>query len=96
MEFNTLFYLSIMLFCGLAVARLLKQIKMPNVTGYLVAGLIIGPSVLGIIPENIVAEFSIISDIALFSTRATGNMLIGSRKLFPVSIIAFMSIYLLL
>lgn len=65
MEFNTLFYLSIMLFCGLAVARLLKQIKMPNVTGYLVAGLIIGPSVLGIIPENIVAEFSIISDIAL-------------------------------
>ena len=38
---------------------------MPNVTGYLVAGLVLGPSVLNIIPSDMVDSFIVISDIAL-------------------------------
>ena len=42
---NLLFYLAIMLFAGLLFGRLLKLVKLPNVTGYLIAGLVLGPFV---------------------------------------------------
>ena len=36
---NSLFYLALALIFGLASTRLVKLIKLPNVTGYLIAGL---------------------------------------------------------
>ncbi|MDO4562367.1 MAG: cation:proton antiporter [Clostridia bacterium] len=63
--FNTFIYLALMIFTAMAFGRLAKLAHLPNVTGYIVAGLIIGPSVLGLIPENAVGSFSIISEIAL-------------------------------
>lgn len=65
MELNTILYLSILIFAGLLFGKLAKLIKLPNVTGYLVAGLLVGPSVLGIIPETALAGFDIISEVAL-------------------------------
>lgn len=62
---NLLFYLALILFSGLIFGRLVKFIKLPNVTGYLIAGLIIGPYILNLIPKNIVADFEIISEMAL-------------------------------
>lgn len=62
---NILFYLAIIILSGIIMARILDKVKLPNVTGYLVAGLIIGPSILGIIPKETVSEFSIISEVAL-------------------------------
>ena len=44
---NTFMNLGIMIFVGMAVGRLMKLVKLPNVTGYLVAGLLIGPGVYG-------------------------------------------------
>ena len=65
MELGILFYLACILFSGLIFGKLAKRVKLPNVTGYLVAGLIIGPSVLGLIPGDIVSQMSILSDMAL-------------------------------
>lgn len=62
---NTLLVLSIAAIFGLLSASFLRKFKMPSVTGYLMAGLIIGPSVLGIIPHDTVDKISIISDLAL-------------------------------
>ena len=42
-----LFTLSIALFAGLILSRLAKVLQLPAVTAYLVAGVIIGPFVLG-------------------------------------------------
>lgn len=71
---NVLLSLAVMIFAGMACGRLGKQFKIPNVTGYLVAGLLIGPSVLGIIPENIVSSFDVINDVALgFIAFSIGN-----------------------
>lgn len=71
---NPLISITIMILSGMACARLLKQLKLPNVTGYLVAGLLIGPSVLGIIPEDIVSSFTLISEVALgFIAFSIGN-----------------------
>lgn len=65
MELNTLVYLSILLLGGLFFGRLVKHVKLPNVTGYLIGGLILGPSVLGLIPEDVVDSFALISNMAL-------------------------------
>lgn len=65
MQFNTLLYLGILLMSGLLCGRLVKLIKLPNVTGYLIAGLILGPYVTKVIPLETVNGFSVISDMAL-------------------------------
>ena len=73
--------LSIALLAGLLLSRLAKKVQLPAVTAYLVAGVLIGPFVLGAlnIPGiGITAEqlhgFSLISDLALgFIAFAMGN-----------------------
>lgn len=62
---NSLFYLALALIFGLASTRLVKLIKLPNVTGYLVAGLLIGPSVFGLVSHEGVESFNIIVTLAL-------------------------------
>ncbi|NSW90761.1 MAG: cation:proton antiporter [Firmicutes bacterium] len=62
---GTLFYISIVLLVGLLTAKLASLAKLPNVTGYLVGGLIIGPSILKIIPKATVTHMGIVSEAAL-------------------------------
>ncbi len=79
---NTLLYLAIMLFAGLAFGRLAKLCKMPNVTGYLVAGLILGPSLLKVFPADTIEGFNIISEMALafIAFSVGGNFKISYLK----------------
>ncbi|MCV2232877.1 cation:proton antiporter [Paracholeplasma manati] len=64
-----LFYLSVILLTGLLFGKLAKKFKLPNVTGYLLGGLLIGPilGLLGVhvIPESEFEELHVISQIAL-------------------------------
>lgn len=64
-ELNTMMYLSILLLSGLICGRIVKHVKLPNVTGYLPAGLVMGPCVLNIIPKETVQSFNLISQMAL-------------------------------
>jgi Kef-type K+ transport system membrane component KefB len=50
---------------GLLCGRLVKQIKLPNVTGYLLAGLLLGPFVLKFIPSDVIVGLEVLSKIAL-------------------------------
>lgn len=65
MENRIIIETAIMLLSGLLFGRLAKFLKFPNVTGYLIAGLILGPSLLNLIPTSMVNGFGVISDIAL-------------------------------
>ena len=74
--------LSIALFAGLIMSRLTKIWNLPAVTAYLVAGILIGPFVLGrlgisgigFISAEDVDRYSLISDVALgFIAIAMGN-----------------------
>ena len=65
MTLHTLFYLSVILFAGLIMGRAVKMIRLPNVTGYLLAGLLLGPCVLGVLPEGFVHELELVSEMAL-------------------------------
>jgi len=65
MQLNTLFYLALILFAGLILGRAVKLIRLPNVTGYLIAGLLIGPYVLKLVPMDLVTGLELVSEIAL-------------------------------
>ncbi len=79
---QTLLCLALAIFAGLMLSRLAKLVKLPAVTAYLVAGIIIGPFLLGSLKieglgftsqENL-EKFSIISDVALgFIAFSIGN-----------------------
>ena len=54
-----------MLFCGFAMTRLTKLLKLPNVTAYITVGILIGPFCLDLIPQNVIDGTDFLSDIAL-------------------------------
>ena len=56
---------ALMLFGGFAVTRLTKLAKLPNVTAYIVTGILLGPYCLGLIPQTVIDGMDFISDIAL-------------------------------
>lgn len=70
---NQILCIALALFVGLLSSRLMKLLKLPNVTGYLIAGIIFGPFVLGKYiggwstdnPETSINAVKWISEIAL-------------------------------
>lgn len=58
-------YLALALFLALIAGKIVKQIKMPNVTGYLIMGLLVGPYCFNLIPLDMIETFSFIPEIAL-------------------------------
>lgn len=65
MENEYLLYLGILLFAGLVFGRIAKLCRLPNVTGYLMAGLVLGPCCLKVLPAGLLPNLDIISDVAL-------------------------------
>lgn len=62
---NTLFYLAVAMLAGLLMTRVTRLVKLPNVTAYLIAGVLIGPCVFKLVPEAELNSFSIITEAAL-------------------------------
>lgn len=62
---DVLLYLGIAMAIGLVFNRIVKKFNLPNVTGYIIAGLIIGPYVLNIFPEDAVLQTEVITNTAL-------------------------------
>jgi Kef-type K+ transport system membrane component KefB len=63
---NILEALGIFFLCGYFGGRLANWLKFPRVTGYIVAGILLSPSISGIIPAALIrGKLSIITDIAL-------------------------------
>ena len=62
---EVLISLCLILLSGFLLTRLTKLLRLPNVTAYIFAGIIIGPGVLDLVPPEIISGMSFISDIAL-------------------------------
>lgn len=74
--------LSVAIYAGLMLSRIAKKLKLPAVTAYLIAGVLIGPFALGafgieglgFVSHENVKSYSLLSDIALgFIAFAIGN-----------------------
>ena len=71
---NILLLIGIAMLAGLLVSRGARAVKLPNVTAFLVAGLIIGPCVAGILSREQLESMGVISDAALgFIAYAIGG-----------------------
>ena len=65
---------ALMLFSGFLLTRVTKLLRLPNVTAYIVAGILIGPYCLNLVPPRIIEGTDFLSDIALaFIAFSTGE-----------------------
>lgn len=66
--------IALMLFIGFLMTRITKKIKLPNVTAYIITGILLGPYCLKLVPEKIISGMDFLSDIALaFIAFSTGE-----------------------
>ena len=65
--------LGIILILGFAMTRLTKLLKLPSVIAYLVVGILIGPSLIDLIPQDFIDRSSFISDVALVFVAFTAG-----------------------
>lgn len=65
---------ALMLIAGFLLTRVTKLLRLPNVTAYIVAGILIGPYCLNLVPQRFIDGTSFLSDIALaFIAFSTGE-----------------------
>lgn len=62
---NLLLNISIVLLVGIIGGRFAKLFKLPSVTGYLIAGLFIGPSFFKLVTTQDIEAFSLVNELAL-------------------------------
>ena len=62
---EVLMVLSIILFAGFIMTRLTNTLNLPKVSGYILAGVLIGPCCLDFIPVPIITHMGFVSDLAL-------------------------------
>lgn len=66
--------IALMLFIGFLMTRITKKLKLPNVTAYIITGILLGPYCLKLVPEKIISGMDFLSDIALaFIAFSTGE-----------------------
>lgn len=56
---------SLMLIAGYGFSRVAKLLKLPNVTGYIVAGIVIGPFCLNLTPKSVIDGMGFLADVSL-------------------------------
>ena len=62
---EVLMILSVILFAGFIMTRLTNTLNLPKVSGYILAGILIGPCCLDFIPKPMIVHMSFVSDLAL-------------------------------
>ncbi len=65
MTLNTLFSTGIIFLAGVVGATLIKYLKLPNITSYILVGIIIGPELFNLISPELINSTQFITNIAL-------------------------------
>lgn len=66
--------IALMLIIGFLMTRITKKLRLPNVTAYILTGILIGPYCLDLIPQTVVTGMDFLPDIALaFIAFSTGE-----------------------
>ena len=102
---------ALMLFAGFLMTRITKKLRLPNVTAYILTGILLGPYCLGMIPANVIDGMDFLSDIALafiafsageffrFSTLKKNGMkvvIITLLEAFMATVVVFLVTYVIL
>ncbi|MCR5184635.1 MAG: cation:proton antiporter [Bacilli bacterium] len=94
MELPLFAYIAILLFAALMSTRLMKLIKLPNVTGYIITGIIMGPFVFGLLFNNFSYEnikesaiYTHVESIKWVSTIALGFIAFSIGTSFKLTVL---------
>jgi Kef-type K+ transport system membrane component KefB len=76
------FFLGFLLLASYLAGGAARSIALPQITGYLVIGMIVGPSALGILTTEMVVEFEFVNEVALalIALSAGGELRISSLR----------------
>ena len=92
MDFHIFIYIAILLLAALLSTRLMKVLKLPNVTGYIITGILVGPCVFGLLFNNFTYEgikesliFQYVNQIKWVSTIALGFIAFSIGTSFKMS-----------
>ncbi len=78
---NVVFGVGILLITGYFLAKLFEKIKLPPLIGYIIAGLLLGESILGFIPDGMEQSFGIITEVAIGILAVTIGTEFNIKKL---------------
>ncbi len=94
MYFPIYLYIAVLLLAGLLSTRLMKKLKLPNVTGYILTGIIMGPFLFGLFFNNFSYEgikdgiiFQYIQQISWVSSVALGFIAFSIGTSFKASLL---------
>lgn len=82
--------IALIMLVGFLMTRITKKLKLPNVTAYIITGILIGPYCLDLIPLKIIDGMDFLSDIALaFIAFSTGEFFrLSSLKKNGIKVVA--------
>ncbi len=76
----TILTIGIILFTGFICGEIATKIKLPKVTGYIIAGVLLNPGLFSLIPKDFADNANVVTNIALsFITFSVGGTLLYSR-----------------
>ena len=64
-HFNTVLTFGVILICGYLAGCAANFFRLPKITGYIVVGILLEPSFLGILPKGFIQNSDVISNFAL-------------------------------
>lgn len=75
-------FLGFLLLSSYLAGRAARAISLPQITGYLIIGMVVGPSFLGILPREMLEGFRFVNGVALalIALSAGGELRLGSLK----------------
>ena len=79
-HFNAILTFGLILIAGYIAGRVANFFKLPKVTGYILAGVLLEPSMFGVIPQKFIEHSNVINNFALcVITYAIGGSLSFKR-----------------
>lgn len=78
---ESLFYIGVIFVLGAFIERFSPLAHVPKVVGYLLAGLLIGPQLLGFVPQHFVENSHIITDLSLSIIALLAGATLKAKKL---------------
>lgn len=73
--------IALMLICGFLMTRVTKKLRLPNVTAYIITGILLGPFCFKVIPTEIIQGTEFLADIALAFIAFTAGEFFKFSKL---------------
>ena len=75
-NFNIILLFGLILIAGIVAGKIANLLKLPKITGYIVAGVLLEPAIFGVIPQRFIDHSTVISNFALcIITYAIGGSL---------------------